>query len=48
MVHACLETALAFMNHFPLFATMLRIKDPDRLPGMYHLLSPIAAILMIV
>lgn len=24
---------LAFMNHFPLFAVMLRLKDPARLPG---------------
>ncbi|KAJ7431963.1 N-acetylglucosaminyl transferase component-domain-containing protein [Mycena galericulata] len=28
-----LETQLAFMNHFPLFALMLRAKDPWRLPG---------------
>lgn len=33
MAHATLETCLAFMNHFPLFAMMLRIKDPSRLPG---------------
>ena len=31
--HAGLETCLAFMNHFPLFAVMLRLKDPARLPG---------------
>lgn len=24
---------LAFMNHFPLFALVLRVKDPWRLPG---------------
>lgn len=24
---------LAFLNHFPLFAMMLRVKDPQRLPG---------------
>lgn len=24
---------LAFLNHFPLFAVMLKFKDPDRLPG---------------
>ncbi|KAI3630784.1 hypothetical protein MIR68_012219 [Amoeboaphelidium protococcarum] len=24
---------LAFLNHFPLFALMLRVKDPSRLPG---------------
>ncbi|KAF8332033.1 N-acetylglucosaminyl transferase component-domain-containing protein [Cantharellus anzutake] len=41
MIHACLETALAFMNHFPLFATILRFKDPARLPGgVYLVLSP--------
>jgi len=41
VIHACLETALAFMNHFPLFATMLRVKDPDRLPGgVYLVMEP--------
>ncbi|KAG2183054.1 hypothetical protein INT44_006035 [Umbelopsis vinacea] len=30
---AIMETLLAFFNHFPLFAIMLRIKDPGRLPG---------------
>jgi hypothetical protein len=29
-----METLLAFLNHFPLFAIMLRFKDPDRLPGI--------------
>lgn len=33
LLHATLETFLAFMNHFPLFAMMLRAKDPSRLPG---------------
>lgn len=33
LLHACMETQLAFMNHFPLFALMLRAKDPWRLPG---------------
>ena len=28
-----LETVLAFLNHFPLFAIMLWFKDPERLPG---------------
>jgi len=28
-----METLLACLNHFPLFAIMLRLKDPDRLPG---------------
>lgn len=28
-----IETALAFINSFPLFALMLRIKEPSRLPG---------------
>ncbi|KAG2226616.1 hypothetical protein INT45_005102, partial [Circinella minor] len=32
-LQAIMETLLAFFNHFPLFAIMLRIKDPDRLPG---------------
>ncbi|EON65103.1 hypothetical protein W97_04338 [Coniosporium apollinis CBS 100218] len=30
---AFLDTALACLNHFPLFALMLRIKDSQRLPG---------------
>ncbi|KAM0755312.1 Gpi1-domain-containing protein [Meredithblackwellia eburnea MCA 4105] len=32
-LHAAMETILAFMNHFPLFAVMLRFKDSGRLPG---------------
>ncbi|KAI8876187.1 Gpi1-domain-containing protein [Backusella circina FSU 941] len=32
-LQAIMETILAFFNHFPLFAIMLRLKDPDRLPG---------------
>ena len=34
LIQASMETLLAFMNHFPLFALMLRIKDPWRLPGL--------------
>ncbi|KFY43820.1 hypothetical protein V494_01814 [Pseudogymnoascus sp. VKM F-4513 (FW-928)] len=30
---AALDTALACLNHFPLFALMLRFKDSQRLPG---------------
>lgn len=30
---AALDTCLAFLNHFPLFALMLRVKDSSRLPG---------------
>lgn len=30
---AALEMGLACLNHFPLFALMLRVKDPNRLPG---------------
>ena len=30
---AALDLMLAFLNHFPLFALMLRVKDPWRLPG---------------
>ncbi len=33
---ACLDTCLACLNHFPLFALMLRIKDSKRLPGGIH------------
>lgn len=30
-----LEIGLACLNHFPLFAMMLRVKDSRRLPGIY-------------
>lgn len=33
---ATLDTCLAFLNHFPLFALMLKIKDSQRLPGGVH------------
>jgi phosphatidylinositol glycan class Q protein len=33
MLKAGLETMLACLNHFPLFALMLRVKDSRRLPG---------------
>lgn len=32
---AAFDTLLSCLNHFPLFAIMLRIKDPSRLPGKY-------------
>jgi hypothetical protein len=35
LVQASIETLLAFMHHFPLFALMLRGKDPQRLPGKF-------------
>ncbi|KAL4074614.1 N-acetylglucosaminyl transferase component-domain-containing protein [Scleroderma yunnanense] len=38
VLYASGETLLAFMNHFPLFSLMLRIKDPQRLPGDTYLL----------
>ncbi|KAG6335219.1 hypothetical protein ID866_3864 [Astraeus odoratus] len=37
-LYASSETFLAFMNRFPLFALMLRIKDSHRLPGDAYLL----------
>jgi len=33
ILKAVLDTLLACLNHFPLFALMLRIKDSQRLPG---------------
>lgn len=36
---AALDTLLACLNHFPLFALMLRVKDSRRLPGL-SLLCP--------
>ncbi|SRR6266403_2683889 len=40
VVVACsvLNVAIELMNHFPLFALLLRIKDPRRLPGTYFYL----------
>ena len=36
ILQSVLEIILAVLNHFPLFAIMLRIKDPKRLPdGIY-------------
>ena len=34
-LRATQDTLLACLNHFPLFAVMLRVKDPRRLPGVY-------------
>lgn len=33
-LHGICDIALAIINHFPLFAIMLRVKDAGRLPGM--------------
>ncbi|KAF8063501.1 N-acetylglucosaminyl transferase component-domain-containing protein [Lyophyllum atratum] len=45
ILQASLETLLAFMNHFPLFALMLRVKDPWRLPGgIYFLMQEISGV----
>jgi hypothetical protein len=30
LVQACIDAALQFINHFPLFALMLRVKDHRR------------------
>lgn len=38
---ALLDTLLACLNHFPLFALMLRIKDSRRLPGKPRLPLPL-------
>lgn len=34
---AVFDTMLSCLNHFPLFAIMLRVKDPRRLPGLCQL-----------
>ena len=34
-IKAVFDTLLSCLNHFPLFALMLRVKDPRRLPGMF-------------
>ncbi|KAI9208847.1 N-acetylglucosaminyl transferase component-domain-containing protein [Polychytrium aggregatum] len=33
LLYSTVEIALAIINHFPLFALMLRVKDPQRLPS---------------
>ncbi|EAU83419.2 phosphatidylinositol N-acetylglucosaminyltransferase subunit GPI1 [Coprinopsis cinerea okayama7 len=38
MLQAVVETLLAFMNHFPLFKLMLKVKDPARLPASVYFL----------
>ncbi|KAK7460630.1 pig-Q, variant 2 [Stygiomarasmius scandens] len=43
LIQASLETQLAFMNHFPLFAIMLRVKDPWRLPGGIYFVFKISS-----
>ena len=40
VLKAGLDTCLACLNHFPLFALMLRVKDPWRLPGMFFVFLP--------
>ncbi|CUS15625.1 unnamed protein product [Tuber aestivum] len=46
MLKAALETLLACLNHFPLFALMLRVKDSKRLPGgiRFELLDTVAVV----
>ncbi|KAG8907971.1 deoxycytidyl transferase, partial [Tulasnella sp. 417] len=39
LIHASLETCLAFLNHFPLFAMLLRLKDAARLPEYLEALA---------
>ncbi|KAL9116054.1 MAG: hypothetical protein Q9227_000422 [Pyrenula ochraceoflavens] len=36
VLKAVLDSCLACLNHFPLFALMLRVKDSKRLPGGIH------------
>lgn len=35
LLKAMFDTQLSCLNHFPLFALMLRVKDPRRLPGAF-------------
>ncbi|KAF8346455.1 N-acetylglucosaminyl transferase component-domain-containing protein [Amanita rubescens] len=36
LLFASIEILIAFLNHFPLFALVLRIKDPERIPGSIY------------
>ncbi len=44
---AALDTSLACLNHFPLFALMLRVKDSRRLPGQYHRASLMTGLIQV-
>ena len=43
---ASLDTLLACLNHFPLFALMLRVKDSSRLPGLSQILPTVTTFLL--
>lgn len=43
---ASLDTLLACLNHFPLFALMLRVKDSRRLPGLSQTSSTVTSLLL--
>ena len=43
---AALDTLLACLNHFPLFALMLRVKDSRRLPGRLPPLLTVSIVLI--
>ncbi len=43
MLKAVFDTLLSCLNHFPLFALMLRVKDPRRLPGAFDGILPTQA-----
>lgn len=45
---AVLDTLLACLNHFPLFALMLRLKDSQRLPGTSSMSTPHSKILIAI
>ncbi|KAK2465034.1 hypothetical protein APHAL10511_003110 [Amanita phalloides] len=36
LLFASIEILIAFLNHFPLFALVLRVKDPARIPGSIY------------
>ncbi|KAF8634333.1 hypothetical protein AX15_000990 [Amanita polypyramis BW_CC] len=36
LLFASVEILIAFLNHFPLFALVLRVKDPARIPGSIY------------
>jgi phosphatidylinositol glycan class Q protein len=38
---AVFDTLLSCLNHFPLFAIMLKVKDPRRLPGRFGSFSSV-------
>jgi len=47
LIKAILDSLLACLNHFPIFALMLRFKDSARLPGTYYMAELLSVALIL-